>query len=116
MYVCTCPYQDKPVVKITAATEGCGYVYVSWTVIGNNDICEITNFHATLVLIVMGLPMGITKQISTEMNSYNFTGLSDDTLFDVTIIGSSRVVNADPASTLVRTPKSMYVCMYIIHT
>ena len=33
------------------------------------------------------------------MFSYNFTGLPDDTLFAITIIGSSAVVNTDPTST-----------------
>ena len=37
-------YIDIPVVEITTTTGGCGYVYVSWTVIGNNDMCEITTF------------------------------------------------------------------------
>ena len=96
-------YIDIPVVEITTTTGGCGYVYVSWTVIGNNDMCEITTFHLTLVSLVMGLPMGATTQKSTNMYSYNFTGLPDDTVFRITIIGSSQVVNTDPVATSVTT-------------
>ena len=97
-------------VDITTTTGGCGYVYVSWTLIGNNDICEITTFHLTLESFVMG----IHEQISTDMNSYNFTGLPDDTLFYINIIGSSAVVNTDLASASVRTMvfKGMYECAY----
>ena len=94
-------YIDKPVIEITTATGGYGYVYVSWIVIGKNDICEIVAFHVLLLSIPVGLP--VRKQISTEMNSYNFTGLPDDALFAITIIGSSVAVNTDPASTSVRT-------------
>ena len=96
-------YIDVPVVEITNAIGGCGYVYVSWMVLGNNDICEITTFHLTLVPIVMGLPVGATTQKSTDMYSYNFTGLPDDTEFQITVIGSSLLVNTDPASATVRT-------------
>ena len=103
-------YVDKPVVEITA-TGGCGYIYVSWTVIGNNDVCNIVSFTVELVSV----PMNITERIQTDVNSYNFTGLPDDTLFDITAIGSSKLVNTDPASTSVRT-KGMYVRMYVIHT
>ena len=105
-------YADVPVVEITTATGGCGYVYVSWTVIGNNDVCDIASFTVQLVSV----PMSITEQISTDMNSYNFTGLPDDTLFDITIIGSSPLVNTDPVSTSVRTMifKSTYACAYTI--
>ena len=102
----TYAYQDIPAVEITTATGGCGYVYVSWTVLGNNDICEITTFHLTLVSLVMGKPMGPTTQKSTDMYSYNFTGLPDDTQFDISVIGSSAVVNTDLVSVHVRTMDS----------
>ena len=98
-------------VEITTATGGCGYVYVSWTVIDNNDLCEITNFYLQLVSVAMDTP----KKISTDMNSYNFTGLPDDTLFDIAIIGGSMLFNTDPVSTSVRTMifKSMFVCTHV---
>ena len=97
-------------IKITTVTGGYGYVSVSWTVIDNKDICEIVDFNVLLVSV----PTGITEQISTDMYSYNFTGLPDDTLFRVTIIGRSPLVNTDPASTSVRTMflKSMYIPSY----
>ena len=85
-------------VEITA-TGGCGYVSVSWTVIDNNDICEIADFNVLLVSV----PTGITEQISTDKYSYNFTGLSDDTLFRIGIIGSSELINTDPVYTSVIT-------------
>ena len=87
---------------------------MSWTAIDNNDICEIVDF----IVLLISVPTGINEQISTDMNSYNFTGLPDDTLFSINVIGTSQLVNTDPASTSVRT-KSMYVlyvCMYVIHT
>ena len=85
---------------------------MSWTVIGNNDLCEIVTFNVLLVSV----PMGIYELTSTDMNSYNFTGLPDDTLFNITIIGSSMLFNTDPVSTSIRTIvyKSMYTCAYTI--
>ena len=102
-------HADVPMVEITA-TGGFGYVNVSWTVIDNNNICEIVNFNVLLVSV----PTGITERISTDMYSYNFTGLPDDTLFHISIIGSSELVNTDSASTSVRTMilKSMYIPSY----
>ena len=99
MYVCIV-YIDKPVVNITA-TGGCGYVYVSWIVIGNNDICKINSFS----VILLSLQQGITEQRSTDMNSYNFTRLPNDTQFDI-LISRNDQFNTDLASANVKT-KSM---------
>ena len=68
-------------------------------VLGNNDVCKIVDFN----ILLLSISVGITKQISTDMNSYNFTGLPDDTVFDISIIGSIQLVNTDLVSTSVRT-------------
>ena len=94
-------YIDKPVVNITTATGGCGYVYVSWTVIGNNDLCKINSFR----VILLSLQQGINEQESTDMNSYNFTRLPNDTQFDI-VISRNDQFNTDLAFTNVKT-KSM---------
>ena len=111
-------YLDVPVIKILTATGGCGLVSVTWTVIGNNDLCEINNFNAHLVSVSMDMTMRVI--IFTSLSSFNLIGLPNDTLFDIDVIGSSRLVNSDPASTSVRTAalKSMYerMYMYIMYT
>ena len=94
-------YIDKPVVNITTATGGCGYVYVSWTVIGNNDICKINSFS----VILLSLQQGINEPRSTDMNSYNFTRLPNDTQFDI-VISIDEQSNTDLPSANVKT-KSM---------
>ena len=94
-------YIDKPVVNITTATGGCGYVYVSWTVIGNNDLCKINSFR----VILLSLQQGINEQESTDMNSYNFTRLPNDTQFDI-VISRNDQFNTDLAFANVKT-KSM---------
>ena len=94
-------YIDKPVVNITTATGGCGYVYVSWTVIGNNDICKINSFS----VILLSLQQGINEPRSTDMNSYNFTRLPNDTQFDI-VISINEQSNTDLPSANVKT-KSM---------
>ena len=101
-------YLDVPVIKILTATGGCGLVSMSWTVIGNNNLCEINNFHAYLVSLSMDVTMRVI--IFTPLSSFNLIGLLNDTLFDITIIGSSRLVNSKPVSTSVKTAalKSMY--------
>ena len=48
-----------------------------------------------------GPTYGRNNTKSINMYSYNFTGLPDDTVFRITIIGSSQVVNTDPVATSV---------------
>ena len=98
-------------VNITTATGGCGHVSISWIVINNvpNDtMCAIGHFNVTLSSV------DVSMTVSTSMFSYNFTGLPDGTLFNVTVIGTnmseSNVIS--PAFTSVNTSiiESMYVC------
>ena len=75
-------------VKITRITSGCGYVYVSWIVIGNpyyygNLHCSIGRIFVTLSSVNVDI-----TSVSSR-NSHNFTGLPADTVFNVTVIGTS---------------------------
>ena len=111
-------YIEIPVVEITTAAGGCGYVYVSWSVNDSNpdDGCSIGRFNVTLSSV------DISVSLMSQMLTHNFTGLLDDTLFTVTVFGISltgtTVINF--ASTSLRTMiiKSMfiytYACKYII--
>ena len=109
MYIMHIHYVDRPWIKITAATGGCRYVYVSWIVIGNleenvADIpCSIGQFRITLS------SMNTTKTLVNSAISHNFTGLPDDTLFNFTIIGldaeESAIINRN--STSVRTASAL---------
>ena len=92
---------------ITAA-GGCGYVSASWSVINNvpDDVmCGIGRFNVTLSSV------DLSMTVITTMISYNFTGLPYDTIFNVTVIGTS--INEkniiDVAFISVRTMESMYV-------
>ena len=63
---------------------GFGYVYVKWSVFGSlpyDDTCSITHFNVTLSSVYNSTTVVVTSEIS-----YNFTGLSDDTLFNVTVV------------------------------
>ena len=108
---------EKPIVEITTATGGCGYIYVSWIVIGNisdDAMCSIGHLNIILSSVEVSIA------VSTSMISYNFTGLPDNTLFNVTIIATS--INekniVDLAFTSVRTIESMHVqmCLYISYS
>ena len=105
-------YIDQPVVKITTITIGCGYVHVSWTAAGSSDVCGIMQYNVTLSSATVNMTIS-----SCEMNSHNFTGLLDDTLFTVTVTGIKIRCVGIPDSTSVRTPIciSMYIHTYI-HT
>ena len=73
-------------INTVTATGGCGYVSVSWTVINNvpdDDMCKIGHFNVTLSSV------GVSMTVRIVVFSYNFTGLPDDTLFNVTVIGTS---------------------------
>ena len=82
-------YVGKPLVEITTVTGGCGYVSVSWNVIGNNDKCKVFFYNVTLSYIAKDIKSVILVLITT-MSSYTFTGLPDDTLFNITVFGLSR--------------------------
>ena len=73
-------------INTITATGGCGYVSVSWTIINNvpdDDMCGIGHFNVTLSSV------GVSMTVITTVFSYNFTGLPDGTLFNVTVIGIS---------------------------
>ena len=104
-YIC---YVDRPVVEITTATVGCGYVSVSWTATGNNDVCSPVQYNVTLSSSIMNMTVSIIS-----MNTYNFTELPDDTQFTITVIGINVMgVASDPVSTSV----DIILCMFCTHT
>ena len=103
-------------IEITTATGGCGYVYVSWSVIGDvvDDLmCGIGSFNITLS------SMDISMTVITRSLSYDFTGLPDDTVFNVIVIGISVIGNSfisfDFASLKTLVIESMFVYAYCIY-
>ena len=94
---------DRPVVQITATTEGCDYVSVSWTTAGSSDVCRPVQYNVTLSSSMISM-----AAVVTSMNTHRFTGLPDDTQFSVTVIGINMMgLVSDPVSTSVVT---MGVC------
>ena len=78
-------------VQIATVKGGCGYASVSWSVVGNDvddDMCGIGSFNITLS------SMDISMTVITRMLSYDFTGLPDDTVFNVTVIGINVIRNS----------------------
>ena len=108
IFFCFWKHTERPVINIITATGGCGYVIVSWAVINNvpNDaMCGI----AHLIVTLSSVDVSITEIVT--VNYYNFTRLPDDTLFNVTVIGTS-INEKDVISrtfTSVKTMESMYV-------
>ena len=93
--------------------NGCGYIYVSWNATGSTDACRIAQYDVTLSSATMNMIISIS-----EINSHNFIGLPDDTLFNITVTGINDMGFVGiPDSTSVRTPIciSMYIHM-CIHT
>ena len=95
-------------INIATSTGGCGYVYLSWIVINNvpdDDMCGISRFNVSISSV------DVSMTVMTTMIFYNFTRLPDDTLFNVTVIGTS--INgrnvASLAITSMKTMESMYV-------
>ena len=105
-------------VDITTATGGCGYASVSWSVIGNvddDDVCGIGSFNITLTSMDISMTV-----IVRSLSSYFFTGLPDDTVFNVTVIGINVIgdsfISFDFASLKTLVIESMFVyayCMYV---
>ena len=85
---------------------------MSWTITDSDhdDVCSIGRFILTISSV------DISMSLITQMHSHNFTGLPDDTLFNVTVIGTSltgtTTVNLDSASLSTKIIESM--CIYCI--
>ena len=104
--MCVCNYVrifvDRPVIEITAATTGCGYVSVSWTATGSSNVCSPVQYNVTLSSSTMNMTVS-----TTSMSTHNFTKLPENTQFTVTVIGINMMGGAsDPVST------SVDICMF----
>ena len=104
-------FTERPVINITTSTGGCGYVYVSWTVIGNvpdDEMCGIGRITVTLSSV------DVSMTVMNAVNSYNFTSLPGDTLFNVTVIGTTtnerNVISLAFTSVKTMIIESMYIC------
>ena len=108
-----CISVDVPVVEITTATGGCGYVSVSWTVPDDNDACPVRSYTIKLLSSTMD---ELVSFITTQ-NQRSFSELSFNTLFYVTVFSHS-VAFSNSVTTTVRTMdlKGMYTKGKHIHT
>ena len=105
---------------------GCGYIFVKWRVTGNrnDEMCGIVRFY------VISSYGNTSDTKITSMIMYNFTGLTDDTLFNVTVVGINLrddFIDLDFISVRTMIIESMYVqfvnttsmhihtCTYVIH-
>ena len=108
-YISLCTYVDQPppVIETVTITSGRGYVSVTWTAIKYG----IVTFTVTLLS-----PASMNMTITTPNNYYNFTGLLDDTQYDVTVFGTNMCRMSNVYSNSVKTVmgfESMYIRNYI---
>ena len=61
------------------------YLYITW-----NDTTQCVPVHYTVMLTNTSSGV-VIQSISTDSNSYNFTGLTSDTSYTITIVGRNRV-------------------------
>ena len=105
-------YIERPVVEITTAASGCGYVYVSWSITDSNhdDMCSIGRINVAL------LSVDVSVSVMSQLLYHNFTGLPDDTLYNVTVMGISltgtTVVSLASTSLKTKVIKSMFIYTY----
>ena len=72
-----------------AATGGCGYVSVSWTVTAIDDVvCNINHFTVKLSSMNLFKPKIATGVVKSD---HNFTGLHNDTIFTVTVTAKTLI-------------------------
>ena len=88
-------------IEITTATEGCGYISVSWSVTDSDhdDACSIGYFNVALSFGAISMSLRPQRQF------HNFTALPVDTLFNFTVFGISLIgtTAVSLASTSLRT-------------
>ena len=92
---------DGVMAEITAAAGGCGSVSVSWSITSSDMCYDIESFEVILSAVDMNISV---VNVPLNQSSYMFTGLSIDTLYNVSLVGISSVLNrVDLAFTTVRT-------------
>ena len=89
-------------------------MYVSWSVPGSvtNGVCKIVNFEVTVSFMNT-----FNKVVNVSERSHNFTGLPDNTTFNVTVLGFNMMLKRIGLNfTSVRTMSvdSKYIRIYII--
>ena len=72
-------YVDNSVLRIETLTAECGYVYISWTITDDENIC------AKQFIADFSTP-GSGYTVGTEQKFLNYS-LPGDTLFNVTVYG-----------------------------
>ena len=108
---CGYTYVDVPMVEITTATGGCGYVSVSWTVPDSNK-CPVRSYTVTL-----SSTMDELTSVMTSHKQHTFNGLSFNTLFNVTVFSHiAHVLLSGSVTTSVRTKdrEGVYTHMYVV--
>ena len=109
---CDCICADVPMVEITTAKGGCGYVNVSWSIPDDNDVCPVHSY--TIKLLSSTMDELVSAIISK--NQHTFNELSFNTLFYVTVFSHYAYVSLNNSvTTSVRTMdlKGTYVCTYV---
>ena len=69
---------------------------MSWNATGSSDVCRITQYNVSLSSATVNIIILISG-----INSHNFTGLPDDTLFNIAVTGFNTTgfdSNSDSAS------------------
>ena len=98
---------DIPVVEILTATGGCGYVSATWIAVGEREECRIVQYN-----VLLSTSMNVLLNVNVYNNSHNFTGLSDDHPFNVSVFGTTMVgILSNLDSAFVRT-LSMYLSVW----
>ena len=92
------------------ATGGCGYVSTSWIAVGEREECRIVQYN-----VLLSVSMNVLMNVNVSYyNSYYFTELYDDRLFNVSVFGTTMVgILSNLDSTFVRT-LSTYILVSLV--
>ena len=104
-------YTDKPVVKITGVTIGCGYVNISLNTTGNIDECSVQFYNSTLSYITMSKRVTVSKTSRVTSLMSTITGLPDDMQMNINVTGihaNRDIINFDTTSVRTKHFKCMY--------
>ena len=106
-------YIDKPVVRITGATIGCGYVNLSLSTTGNIDECSVEFYDSRASYVYSNTSGRVTVSWVTRVTSSISTipGLPDDTQVDIKVNGiraNHKILSFDTTS--VRTKRFESMC------
>ena len=97
-HICICCIGNPPSPGDITITEGCLSIITSWDPFTSDPVCGPVSYDVTIS------PSDGVTMIRINDTSYNFTGVTPDNNYTVTVTGRNYVGVGEPAKVIVNAP------------